>query len=48
MKALLAERKLEPDARPEGNSSCDYVSAGDAPVFLSIGGKDKPFRVAQM
>ncbi len=46
--AILASRKENPEGDDEGKSPCDYVSKDDPPVFLSVGGKDKGFRVAQM
>ena len=47
-KAILASRGKNPKEDDEGKSAIDYASKGDPPVFLSTGGKDKPFRVAQM
>jgi hypothetical protein len=46
--ALLAERGKQRGKDTEGKSAIDYVSPDDPPVFLSVGGRDKPFRVAQM
>jgi hypothetical protein len=46
--ALQASRKRESGEDEEGESSCDFASPDDPPVFLCIGGQDKPFRVAQM
>lgn len=47
-KAILASRKRKSGVDEGGKSSCDYVSKDDPSVFLSVGGRDKPFRVAQM
>ena len=46
--ALLAAQKRTSGEDEGGESSCDYASKDDPPVFLCIGAQDRPFRVAQM
>ena len=46
--ALQAKSEQKHAEHDEEKSSCDYVSADDPPVFLSVGAQDRPFRVAQM
>ncbi len=46
--ALRASGKDTLGRDAEGKSPIDYASPDDPPVFLSVGGRDKPFRVAQM
>ena len=47
-KAILASRGKKSGEDERGKSPCDYASKDDPPVFLSVGGRDKGFRVAQM